>query len=344
MIEVKCSNPDCNKTVKIYPYRLKETKNFFCSKECRTKFNSRPRKPQITVKCDLEGCENTITMTENEFKQSKHHFCSKKCHDEFKKNRVKVICAYEECKQEFEIPKGRYVEGRDYFCCVEHHNLFMSKKVKVKCDLQGCENEFELPPNKFKRSEKHYCCFEHFKLAQQSNEYEIFDDYAELIINSNKHGQIRIKIDLDDVEKVKQRNWTISYNQKLDSWYVQNITCKDAIYTTTLLHRYIMDCPKDMEVDHVLHDFRDCRKKYLKIVTREENVENRRVTKRSTTGILNVYPYGNKYQVGVTKNGVRHNVLGIDTIDEAKEIAKGLRNELMTNNVLDRLDEDKNND
>lgn len=337
MIEVKCSNPDCDKTVKIYPYRLKETKNFFCSKECRAKFNSRPRKPKITVKCDLEGCENTVTMTENEFKQSKHHFCSKKCHDEFKKNRVKLICDY--CGEEYEVPMNRFLRQQEnHFCCVEHHNLFMSQKIKTKCDY--CGKEYELAPNRYNRSQRHFCCPEHAKLGLKTNRYEMFDDYAELIITSKTYGEIRVKIDKEDVEKCKELTWIISHNKKLHSWYIQNNTWTNGVCKTLPLHRYLMECPKSMEIDHINRQTLDNRKCNLQVVTREQNVENRGVTRRSTTGILNVYKYGKKYQVGVTKNGVRHKVLGIETIEEAKEIAKNLRNTLMTNNMIDKLDND----
>lgn len=86
-VKVKCSNPTCNGVgfVEVYPYRLKNTKNFFCCLECQAEFNSKPKKPQIAVKCDLEGCENIMYMTETEFKSSKTHFCCKAHHDEYKK-------------------------------------------------------------------------------------------------------------------------------------------------------------------------------------------------------------------------------------------------------------------
>lgn len=342
-VTVKCANPNCKGKgfVEVYPYRLKTTKNFFCCPECQAEFNSKPKKPQIAVKCALEGCNNVKYVTETEFKSKKNFFCSKKHHDEFKKKQVVLVCDY--CGKEYPVPLNRSKRKQKHnFCTKEHHDLFMQKRVKTKCAY--CGDEIELIQSKYERAEKHYCCPEHQYLDKKTNKYEIFDDYAELIITSKTHGEVRIKINKEDVEKCKQLTWIANYNKRLKTWYIQNITFVNGVAKTTYIHRYIMDCPADKEIDHQNHRFDDCRRQNLKIVTREENVENRGVTCRSTTGILNVYPYGNKYQVGVTKNGVRHNVLGIETIDEAKEIAKGLRNELLTNNVLDRLDEDKNND
>lgn len=347
-VTVKCANPNCKGKgfVEVYPYRLKTTKNFFCCPECQAEFNSKPKKPQIAVKCDLEGCENVMYMTETEFKSSKTHFCCKSHHDEYKKNRVTVTCAYEGCKKKFEIPKGRYIDGKDYFCCVEHHNLFMKNRIKVICDYEGCGREFEMTPSDYNRSIKHYCCPEHWLLAIKTNRYEIFDDYAELIITSKTHGEIRVKIDIEDVEKCKQLTWVANHYKRYNSWYIQNNTWIDGVCKTTLLHRYIMDCPPDKEVDHQLHDWKDCRKKFLKIVTRQENLENLRLSPKNKSGYRGVCfrKDMNKWQAYYSRDNHKVHVGFFDTAELANEAVIKARNEVMTNNVLDRLDEDKNND
>lgn len=338
-VTVKCANLNCKGKgfVEVYPYRLKTTKNFFCCPECQVEFNSKPKKPQIAVKCALEGCDKIKYVTETEFKKKKNFFCCKQHHDEFKKNRAVFVCDY--CGREFEVPMNRALrEQENHFCCKKHHDLFMQKRVKTHCAY--CGAVIEMIQSKYERAEKHYCCPEHQYLDKKTNKYEIFDDYAELIITSKTHGEVRIKIDKEDVEKCQHLTWIANYNKRLKSWYIQNISFINGVAKTTYIHRYIMDCPADKEIDHQNHRFDDCRRQNLKIVTRAENIENRGVTRRSTTGVLNVYKYGKKYQVGVTKNGERHTRLGIDTIEEAAKIAKELRNTLMTNNILDRLDED----
>lgn len=346
-VKVKCANPNCKGVgyVEVYPYRLKTTKNFYCCKECMAECYSQPVKEQITVKCDLEGCENIITMTQKEFDKSEKHFCCRQHHDEYKKKRVTVTCALEGCNNTFELPLNRVQRGEKHYCCKEHQNLSQKKRIIAKCDYEKCGRQFEMTLSDYNRSNKHYCCFEHFKLAQQSNQYEYFTDYVELVINSDTHGEIRVKIDKEDVEKCKMLNWTANYNQRLDRWYIQNITYKKGKGKTTYLHRYIMDCPNDKEVDHIFHDAFDCRKQSLQIVTREENLENRKITKHNTTGYLNVSKdkATGKYYVVIRKNGKTYYGGRFDNIEEANLKAIEIRNSIMTNNILDRLKEDDNN-
>ena len=336
-VSVKCANPNCKGKgfVEVYPYRLKTTKNFFCCPECQAEFNSKPKKPQIAVKCDLDGCENIMYMTETEFKSSKTHFCCKAHHDEYKKNRVKLICDY--CHEEYEVPFNRSLRKQEHnFCCKKHHDLFMMNRIKTICDY--CGDEFEMTPSDYNRSKRHFCCPEHAKLGLKTNRYELFDDYAELIITSKTHGEKRVKIDLEDVEKCKELTWIVSYNKKLKSWYIQNNTWIDGVCKTTLLHRYLMNPPQDMEVDHQDRNVFNARKSNLKIVTRAENVENRGVTRRSTTGYLHVFrEKRGTYRVCIRKNGVNHYKGCFTDIEEANKYAIELRNKLMTNNVFDRL-------
>ncbi len=42
------------------------------------------------------------------------------------------------------------------------------------------------------------------------------------------------------------------------------------------LHRYIMDAPEDMHVDHRNHQTLDCRRDNLEVVTHNENMQRRR--------------------------------------------------------------------
>lgn len=344
-IKVKCANPNCKGVgfKEVYPYRLKETKNFFCCPECQSEFNSKPNKPQIEVKCDLEGCENVMYMTETEFKSSKTHFCCKAHHDEYKKKRVKVTCALPSCGKEFELPLNRVLrKDKNHFCCKEHQNLFQKRRIVTKCDYEGCGKEFEMTYSDYNRSQRHFCCPEHAKLGLKTNRYEFFDDYAELIITSKTYGEVRVKIDKEDVDRCKELTWIVSHNKRLNSWYIQNNTWTDGVCKTTALHRFIMNCPQGMEVDHQQHDFTDCRKQSLKIVTRRENLENLRLSPKNKSGYRGVCfrKDMNKWQAYYSKDNQKVHVGFFDTAELANEAVVKARNEVMTNNVLDRLDED----
>lgn len=79
------------------------------------------------------------------------------------------------------------------------------------------------------------------------------DDHCEIYIRS--HGNyVKCWIDIDDIDKCKSVGiWSLT-----KSGYV--INCKSGIY----LHRYVMNCPDDLEVDHKYHNLLDNRKSELR--------------------------------------------------------------------------------
>lgn len=82
--------------------------------------------------------------------------------------------------------------------------------------------------------------------------------YAELVVTNKKtNDEVRIKIDLDDVDRCKDYYW--GYNSS-------------GAYNTELglLHRYIMNAPKDKDVVFKNEDKQDCRKANLLCLTKRE--------------------------------------------------------------------------
>ena len=78
-----------------------------------------------------------------------------------------------------------------------------------------------------------------------------YKSYAELVLINNKNNEeVRIKIDLDDVDKVKEMRWT--YNTSA----VQN-------NKAGCLHRYVMNATDDVYVKFKNYDKTDCRKANL---------------------------------------------------------------------------------
>lgn len=82
--------------------------------------------------------------------------------------------------------------------------------------------------------------------------------YAELVVTNKKtNDEVRIKIDLDDVDRCKDYYW--GYNSS-------------GAYNTELglLHRHIMNAPKDKDVVFKNEDKQDCRKANLLCLTKRE--------------------------------------------------------------------------
>lgn len=98
------------------------------------------------------------------------------------------------------------------------------------------------------------------------NRIVIKNDYAEMIITDSKDCvQGVAKISLEDVEKVKGYHWSDNGNG-----YIRSFVNISPLY----LHRYLMDCPDDLEVDHINHDKYDNRRSNLRIVSHEQNQQN----------------------------------------------------------------------
>ena len=83
-----------------------------------------------------------------------------------------------------------------------------------------------------------------------------------------------IKISQEDYERVKKYSWYLKESRS-GSWYVcASVRIGDKVRTIRL-HRFIMDCPDDMTVDHLNGRTLDNRRKNLEIVTMEENIRRR---------------------------------------------------------------------
>ena len=101
--------------------------------------------------------------------------------------------------------------------------------------------------------------------------------------------------DLEDYEKIKNYCWHYSHE------YVSTTRGKKDIR----MHRLIMDCPKDRDVDHVYHVKHDNRKSQLRIVTKSQNSMNTILSNKSTSGYkgVNSESYSNKWYAMITTNG-----------------------------------------
>ena len=104
------------------------------------------------------------------------------------------------------------------------------------------------------------------KNKKKYNDYEIQDDY---VIMYTSKGE-PFYVDLEDFWKVKDICWHKNNNGYLISFQGNE---------TTYLHRFIMDCPDNMEVDHRYGSdtIYDNRKYNLRICTASENQRNKEV-------------------------------------------------------------------
>lgn len=85
-------------------------------------------------------------------------------------------------------------------------------------------------------------------------------------------------VDDEDFEKVNQHQWSA---QKYRSGWraMRNIRDSDNKWTIQYMHRMIMDCPEDLQIDHSDHNGLNNQKHKLRICTNAENQYNQKSKK-----------------------------------------------------------------
>ena len=115
--------------------------------------------------------------------------------------------------------------------------------------------------------------------------------------NKNELSERVTFIDEEDYEKVVE---AIKYkNGKPGKWYAHDPAVhQDGNYTyassggrNILMHRVVMDAPKGMDVDHINGDRLDNRKENLRICTRAQNSQNKKLRRDSQSGYKGVYEW-----------------------------------------------------
>jgi hypothetical protein len=143
-----------------------------------------------------------------------------------------------------------------------------------------------------------------------SQKYEIIDDHCEIYIKY--HGDYKkCLIDIEDIDKCKSVGiWSIT-----KAGYIVN--CKKGIY----LHRFIMNCPDNLEVDHIHHNLLDNRKSELRLSTSRQQKYNTKKRIDNTSGHRGIYwdKARQKWHINI-KNGSERLHKRLDDFDEACRI------------------------
>lgn len=152
------------------------------------------------------------------------------------------------------------------------------------------------------------------RLKDINKKYNTYDLTGEYGIGYTSKGE-EFYFDLEDYDLIKDYCWSKNeygyISTRLENRFIR-------------MHRIIMNCPDDMEIDHIYHVNWDNRKEFLRIVTRSQNQMNVVLKSNNTSGITGVcwHSRDEKWQAYIQVNGDRIHLGSFDNFDEAVEVRK----------------------
>jgi hypothetical protein len=123
-------------------------------------------------------------------------------------------------------------------------------------------------------------------------------------------------VDDEDAERVLAHKWCAAVTWNGDVYALRMTSRRDGPRKQIYLHRWLMDAPPGVEVDHKNHNTLDNRRSVnLRLATRSQQLANAR--RRSRSGYRGVRKIGKRWQARVTNNGVQAHIGYFDSAEDA---------------------------
>ena len=174
------------------------------------------------------------------------------------------------------------------------------------------------------------------------NNYEIRGDVVVIFLTSKHFGKLETKVSLSELPRLQEFNGKWSLTGRFIKGDVAHIYVRSRPRKSTgidkeiYLHRWLTNCPKGMNVDHINNVSLDNTNSNLRIVTASENSQNRKGPNiTNTTGIRGVCWSKNnkKWKVIVTVNKISNFIGYFNDITDAENAAKNARSKIMTHSI-----------
>ena len=163
-----------------------------------------------------------------------------------------------------------------------NHNGEKERRILCKCDCDG--KEIEVRPTDLKSGNTKSCgCYKREKTKERlskQNEYKI-DALSGIVTGYTAKGESFL-IDIDDLEKIKPYCWGLDSKGYIRAYGHK----KDR--TRIALHRFILNAPDNMAVDHINRNPLDNRKSNLRLCTLSENSKNIGIRSNNTSGATGI--------------------------------------------------------
>ena len=126
------------------------------------------------------------------------------------------------------------------------------------------------------------------------NNFTIIDNYVEIELQNG----LKTLIDLEDLNKISIMGWYAKYDSHTKGYYV----CGGS--DGVRLHRFLMNTPENLVVDHINRNTLDNRKSNLRNVSNSDNMKNMSIRKDNRSGRKGIsYETGKRYKVEWYENG-----------------------------------------
>lgn len=144
------------------------------------------------------------------------------------------------------------------------------ERYKVRCD---CGNTFIAPLCDIKKNKFGLCLCQWREKFKSKNTFTLSPD-GTYYIGTDTNGNTFL-FSVEDYDRVSKHTWQVLPSGYVGGWVTNR---------NMLMHRFIMEEElkehPDLEVDHIFHARNDNRKEKLRLVTRLENIRNKRPPKR----------------------------------------------------------------
>src|SRR5579871_3727308 len=99
------------------------------------------------------------------------------------------------------------------------------------------------------------------------NQIKIVGDHATILINKRSGAMMECAVDTSDISRLIAFNhkWCCFWSETARTWYVY---CRNDEREMTLLHRFLLNAPAHLHVDHKDHNGLNNRRRNIRCVTR----------------------------------------------------------------------------